>query len=296
MKIPHHEYPGKLAAGLWVLGNYSFNIYLLKGNEGAALFESGISATVGVIAKQLKKLDAYPDYLVVLHPHPDHINGLPGLHSMFPKAGIIAGPGAAEFAAHPKTAQSLVAEDAFMSQFLRDRGHPVSQPPIEAAPSLAGAVVKSEGDCLDLGGLTVRFLSAPGHAVGALAAHVPELRAVLASDCLGFRFPGLSDFFPLFFTGYADYMSTIDRLEALQPEILGLAHQGPITGERVSEAFRQARASAIAIRELALSGADDEAVIETIFKKYYCGELKMYTRENIIACCKLIIKRSRESA
>lgn len=295
MRVPHQDVPKKLAEGLWVLGNHFFNIYLAKGEKGTALFESGISATVDIVARQLEHLNASPDYLVVLHPHPDHINGLPGLHFFFPDARIIAGPGAAQFAAHPKTAQALVAEDIFMSDFLKNQGFPISRPPISKAPSLEGCIVKSDGDCLDLGGLTVKFLSAPGHAVGALAAHLPQIRTVLASDCLGFRFPGLSDFFPLFFTGYSDYMSTLDKLEALEPDILGLAHQGPITGDKVVEAFRQAKRSAIAVRELALSGIDEEGIIDAIFKKYYRGELKMYTIENIITCCKLIIKRSRES-
>jgi glyoxylase-like metal-dependent hydrolase (beta-lactamase superfamily II) len=295
MNIQQCDFPRKLADGLWLLGNYFFNIYLVKGTRGAALFESGISATVDAVARQLESLDARPDYFVVLHPHPDHINGLPGLRSMFPAARIIAGPGAAAFASHPKTAQSLVAEDLFMSEFLKDQGIPAGRPPISEAPSLEGCIEKTEGDCLDLGGLSVRFLSAPGHAIGALAAYVPEIRAVLASDCLGFRFPGVSDFFPLFFTGYSDYMSTIGKLEALEPEILGLAHQGPITGEYVREAFRRAQSTASAIRELVLSGAGEDGIIETIFNKYYRDELKMYTRDNIITCCRLIIKRSRES-
>jgi len=295
MKIPHNDSLKKLADGLWALGNYFFNIYLVKGSKGAALFESGISATVDLVAKQLESLDISPDYFVVLHPHPDHINGLPGLRSIFPHARIIAGPGAAEFAAHPKTAQALVAEDVFMSEFLASRDLPIGRPPIKEAPSLEGCIVKSEGDCLDLGGLTVNFLSAPGHAIGALAAHVPEIRAILASDCLGFRFPGISDFFPLFFTGFGDYIATIRKLKALEPEILALAHQGPLTGEKVKDAFRKAERSAMEIRQLALSGVAEGEIIETIFNKYYRDELKMYTRENIITCCKLIIKRSRES-
>jgi len=296
MKLPHYEAPKKLADGLWVLGNNFFNIYLAKGRTGSALFEAGISATVDVVARQLESLNASPDYFVVLHPHPDHINGLPGLHSKFPEARIIAGPGAAQFAAHPKTAQALVAEDGFMSEFLKSRGVRVERPPINEAPSLDNCTVMSDGDCLDLGGITINFLSAPGHAIGALAVHIPEIHAVLASDCLGFRFPGISDFFPLFFTGYDDYMSTLRKLEALGPEILGLAHQGPITGKGISEAFRKAESSAREIRELALSGVSEEEMIETIFNKYYRDELKMYTRDNIITCCKLILKRSRESS
>ena len=65
----------------------------------------------------------------------------------------------------------------------------------------------------------------------------------MASDSLGFRIPSLG-FFPIFFTGYADYMAVIDRMEALQPRILCLAHQGPLTGENARRAFQDAREAA----------------------------------------------------
>lgn len=296
MKDSMKGFPRQIAGGLWVLGNSYFNIYLAKGANAAALMETGISATVDEVAGQLTDLGIQPDYMIVLHPHPDHINGLPGLSAIYPGARIIAGAGAAEFVAHPRTAQSLVAEDSFMSGFLAAEGFPISRPPLESPPSLAGSTVMGEGGRLDLGGLTLEFLSAPGHALGGLAIHIPEIRAIIASDCLGFRFPALADFFPIFFTGYSDYMATIDRLESFRPEILGLAHQGPLTGAEASAAFRQARLSAKRIRDaIALGQGDERALIEEIYGKYYRDEMKMYTRENIETCCKLLIKRSREA-
>lgn len=284
-----------IAEGLWVLGNSYFNIYLARGKKGSALFETGISATVDEVAGQLRILGISPDYIFVLHPHPDHINGLPGLGSLFPATRVVAGPGAAEFVAHPRTAQALVAEDSFMSGFLKEAGFPVDRPPLEEPPSLQNSTVMKDRDRVDLGGLTLEILSAPGHAIGGIAVHILELKAVLASDCLGFRFPGLSDFFPIFFTGYAEYMSTIDRLESLRPEILGLAHQGPLLGVDAQAAFRLARRSAQAMLELVLGAESESGLIEQIFEKFYRDEMKMYTRENIETCCRLLIKRSREA-
>ena len=295
METRKKDFPQKIAEGLWVLGNSYFNLYLVRGREKSALIEHGVSATVDETADQLDRLKVTPDYFIVLHPHPDHIDGLPGLRSIYPGALVVAGPGAAEFVSHPKTAQALVAEDCFMSEFLRGKGFPVGRPPLQDAPSLEGSLVKSEGDSIDLGGLTLRFLSAPGHAIGGLAIHIPELKAIIASDSLGFRFPGLSDFFPIFFTGFGDYMSTLDRLEALKPEILGLAHQGVLTGGEARDAFAQARRAAIRMRDAILAEKrGDNALIEEIFENYYRDELKMYTRENIETCCKLLIKRCRE--
>ncbi len=291
------QYPLQLAEGLWVLGHPYYNLYLVKGKKESALVETGVSAIVDDVARQLERLNASPSFLIVLHPHPDHINGLPGLRELFPNARVVAGPGAPEFISHPRTAQSLIAEDSFMSEFLEKQGHIFRRPPLDSAPSLAGCIVKREGEIIDLNPTVLRFMEARGHAIGGLAVHIPQFNAVIASDSLGYRLPGGGDFFPIYFTGYKEYMATIDRLQLLNPAILGLAHHGVVTGgEDISQAFWQARRCAREIHEMICNDPrSDEEIIEDIFTMYYRDELKSYTRQNIITCCKLLIKRSREA-
>ena len=74
------------------------------------------------------------------------------------------GPGAREFLSHPKTATSLVAEDRFMSEFLKSQGYLPGRPPIERPPSLDGAVVAGDNETIDLGSTTLRILHVGGHA------------------------------------------------------------------------------------------------------------------------------------
>jgi hypothetical protein len=115
----------------------------------------------------------------------------------------------------------------------------------------------------------------------------------MASDSLGFRIPSIG-FFPIFFTGYAEYMAAIDRLEALEPQILCLAHQGPLTGEDARKAFRDARAAARSLRdEVRNDLRDEDAVIRDLYPRFYRDELALYTPDNIITCCRLVIRRSR---
>ena len=90
-------------------------------------------------------------------------------------------------------------------------------------------MICSDGEEIDLGGVTLRFLAVGGHAPGNLAVFIPEERTLLASDSLGFHYPG-GGFFPVFFTGYGEYMATLDRLESLHPERLGLGHYGWMRG------------------------------------------------------------------
>jgi 2-aminobenzoylacetyl-CoA thioesterase len=287
------SFPGLLADRLWVLGNSYFSLYLVRGKKASALVDTGISATADEVIDQLKTIGVNPDYLIVTHPHGDHINGLEALRERYPEARVVIGPGAREFLAHPKTAAALVAEDRFMSEFLRSQGYRTERPPIDRPPSVDGALVAKDNETLDLGGLSIRFLHVGGHAIGNILIHVPGCRALIASDSLGFRIPSIG-FFPIFFTGYAEYMATIDRLEALEPRILCLAHQGPLFDRDALKAFKDARETTRSLCEqIRNDPREEDALIADLSRRFYREELSLYTPENIIGCCRLIIRRSR---
>ena len=103
--------------------------------------------------------------------------------------------------------------------------------------------------------------------------------------------------FPVFFTGYREYMATLDRLESLRPEILGLGHHWFTRTEGAAEAFVLARRSAAGLRErerLRDDSRDGETVVAKILNEFYRNELTLYSRENIINCCRLLLRRSLE--
>ncbi|MBI5249848.1 MAG: MBL fold metallo-hydrolase, partial [Desulfomonile tiedjei] len=117
-----NSFPKLLTNGLWVVGNYYFNLYLVKGEQAAALIEVGVSAVVDSVTKQLDSLRVSPSFLVVTHPHSDHITGLAGLGEKYPQALVVAGEGAGEFLNHPKAAKGLTIEDRHMADFLTAQG------------------------------------------------------------------------------------------------------------------------------------------------------------------------------
>ena len=155
-------------------------------------------------------------------------------------------------------------------------------------------MICSDGEEVDLGGVTLRFVAVGGHAPGNLAAFIPEERALLASDSLGFHYPG-GGFFPVFFTGYDAYMASLDRLESLHPESLGLGHYGWMRQAEVGRTFALARRCASVLRErLKTDPSDEETLVSRIFAEFYRDELTLYSRENIRECCRLLLRRSRE--
>jgi len=119
---PDDPFPRPLADSFWVLGNYHFNVYLVQGRQASALIETGVSGTVDEVIRQLEALRIAPTFVVVTHPHADHVTGLDGLRERYRQVLVVAGEGAAQFLSHPQLAEALVAEDRHMSDFLAAQG------------------------------------------------------------------------------------------------------------------------------------------------------------------------------
>ena len=288
-------FPSQVTDNLWILGSDDFHLYLIKGSDTCALVETGISATADILLEQLSSMRAEPDFLIVTHPHSDHVTGLDSLRQTFPRATVMAGKGAESFLNHPKAAEIMIAEDRHMAESMASHGLLTRRPVIKSPPSLSGCTVMNDGDELDLGGLTIRFLEARGHSPGNILVHIPGIKTLLVSDSLGNRYPG-QGFFPTFFTGYADYLATIDHLAAIDPMILGLAHNGLFSrSEDIKETFQKSRETANYVKAYVINDAhDDETIARNLFRIYYHDELTIYSPENILTCCRLLVRRIRE--
>jgi len=286
--------PLELTPDIQLLGNYFFNLYLVKGSRACALVEMGVTAVVDAVIGQLDRLGVSPDYLVLTHPHADHITGLPGLMEKYPRARLVAGAGARAFARHPKALPGMVSEDHHVATRLGQTGIPAGRASLQTLPFPEDHTVIAQARDIDLGGLTLRCFPVQGHSPGNLAIHIPERKALFVSDSLGFHYPGRG-FCPLFFTGYEAFLATLVELAALKPDIVGPAHQGAITGPDVETAFRQARDAAesvlAAVRD---SDEPDEVIAGRFFEKYYVDEFTLYSEDNIMGCCRLLVRRARE--
>lgn len=288
-------FPVPLSENLWMLGNPHFNLYLVRGSRASVLIEVGVSSVVDVVIGQLKSLDTAPDYLVVTHPHSDHITGLFGLVNAFPDALTILGDGAVDFVLHPKALPAMIKEDAFIGGRLVDMGFQRGRPPIEGLELPVKRQEVKHPYEIDLGGDTLSLFPVMGHSPGGLAAWIPKNKALITSDGLGYHYGDLT-FCPLFFTGLIDYMASLDRLAAMKPDIIGPGHNGPFIGKTAEHAIVRAREETEKLVErIRNSPKDPDQLAQDLFEEYYRGGYTLYTPENILGCMHLLVRRTLEA-
>nr|WP_321403677.1 MBL fold metallo-hydrolase [uncultured Desulfobacter sp.] len=293
--IPEDRFPIQVSPHVQVLGNYYFNLMLITGKEKSLLFEAGVSGMVDQVIRQLDDLEICPDMIVVSHPHADHVTGIPGLADRFKHARIIAAAGAKKFMSHPKALSALIAEDRFISRSLGEEGLTPKRPSLDMPPDLHRI---EEIDCparLDLGGgLFFDLLPAKGHSPAAVMGVAVPDQVLCCADALGFHYPG-RDFWPLCFTGAADYLDTIKQIRDLSPKIICPAHQGPIMTDQVSSALDTAESRTVEIINM-IKGTSlkDKELVTHLFNISYKDEFRLYTKENATNCAGLLVKRARE--
>ncbi|MHB8157710.1 MAG: MBL fold metallo-hydrolase [Desulfocucumaceae bacterium] len=288
-----------------VLGNSHFRIYLI-GSEQKILLECGVSGVVPLVKSQVEEKSCKRvGHLVAMHAHFDHVCGIPGLQGIFSEAVTAASQKAAEVLSRLSVLERFFKEDAAMTETLQGLNHTGCEvgggagsftPP---AGITVGRVI-NDGELWQLGtGLSVHFSLAPGHSPCGLVAYCPEKEILFSSDSAGFPVDKKT-VFPIFFDGYQAYVQTLKRMMDLPVTVLAGAHEDIINGRReVADYLHLALAWAEEIREEIIDGLrrgiDRETLARRIFDRFYRGNLKIYTGENIMLCSRLIVKRAEES-
>ncbi len=203
----------------------SYNAYIVKGTEKTVLFETSKAKFFDKFLDNIREVTdpSKIDYIVVDHTEPDHTGSVEKLLELAPNATVL-GSGTAI---------------TFLKEIVN---HPFN------------AKAVSEKDRIDLGGLTLTFLSVPMlHWPDSMYTYIPELKALFTCDSFGCHYADDRVFNDLiegdFTEAYKYYFDNIigpfknpfmlkalDRIKDLPIEFVGNGH-GPVLRSNIQHYF-----------------------------------------------------------
>ena len=221
--------PGKkVCKGTFFLGSFgvpkTISLYLVKGVE-PALIESGPSSISNEVCRRLNRLGVSPkdvSYILLTHIHIDHAGGAWSLLERMPKARVML---------HPQGVRHLIDPSRLYASASKVLGD-VLKKWGEVRPVSPSRILEArDGQTVNLGGLELRFMNAPGHAPHQIAIYDETNRVLFPGEAMGIYYPGIDVIVPASPPPNFDLelaIQTIQKLSNLRVDALCLPHFGPI--------------------------------------------------------------------
>ena len=142
--------PGKIAEGLWFLGEEESCVYLLEGERESMILSGGMSYIAPTVLRQFSDFGIDQDRirrLLILHAHFDHVGIVPLLKKRIPDLEILASARAWELLGEDRVIQTI---NEFSRLVARARGRlgAYDEYELEWRPGVTGSTVK-EGDRIE---------------------------------------------------------------------------------------------------------------------------------------------------
>lgn len=227
--------PAAVTENVLLLGPIEYPLYLVQDQGEGLLFEGGVGACGPVLEEQLRQrgvpLDSVKQ-VVVTHGHPDHVMAVPAFRRMFPGVQVLASPIAAATMGNEKAIGFFSKIDGALTGWLEKTGSIGERHRPQPLTELKIPVdrIINEGDRVTVGSLSFQVLATPGHSDCSLSFFEPSRKILVAADVTGFFMPAKGTWWPMYFSDYAAYVNSNQRLAALGAEVLCLSHNSCLTG------------------------------------------------------------------
>jgi glyoxylase-like metal-dependent hydrolase (beta-lactamase superfamily II) len=230
---------GDFGEFLSVCGNAAYPAYIIKGKEKRLMIDAGVNLMGPAYLGSLRDIlgdENDLDYLFVTHSHYDHLGALPYLKRHLPRLQTGACGRIEQLMRKKSVLQRMTALSEPHREQMR---HLVGDEDVSLGP-VAFELHLQQGDRFDLGGVTCEVHEVPGHTRDSLAFFVPEIRALFAGEAHGFPVATMPEGIQVeFLSSYDDYLRSLEKMIALGPGMIGMAHLWVYTDDDASGYLRR---------------------------------------------------------
>jgi glyoxylase-like metal-dependent hydrolase (beta-lactamase superfamily II) len=293
--------PFQITKNITLLGSELFNLYLVKG-ETYAIVEGGVSGITYPFLEQLSQLNVPPEaisHLIILHSHFDHMMVFPVLKERYPWMKIVTSDLNRATFSSERIIAKIFDSDRKITLALQERGMISESPNLQPPTFFPLEITVYEGLVLDLGkGMKMKFFEIPGHSADCLAAFLEEEELLFCSDGAGFYTP--PDFFrPNYWYRLDEAEKSLDKMKAIDPEILCRGHYGAMIGKDLARKHLQMNRQSIEdfkafVLEKINGGWSVEEINQDVTVRFSRGFLEFFPAEENYRLWKLLIQRTLE--
>jgi len=227
-----HE-TGKVTEHLWYLGREAAGVYVLEGQDSAILINGGMSYILPEVLQQMKAfgIDAGKiGKILILHSHFDHVGVVPYFKRTNPGIEVYASAPAWKMLAMPKAIDIINSFSKLTAAAMGDESV-LTAYDLDWRDDITG-VTLSEGDKIDLGGVSLLIVETPGHSNCSITAYEPDMRIMFASDAVGIPYKDIC--FPSMNTNITQYLESLEKLKPLPVSYHCVDHCGYVAGDEAT--------------------------------------------------------------
>jgi glyoxylase-like metal-dependent hydrolase (beta-lactamase superfamily II) len=260
--------PVQVAPGIFridsAMGSRRLALWLVVGDEGALLLDTGIAGTVTEhVEPALVELGVAPERVTEIidsHADVDHYGGNAEARALFPAARIRA---------HRLDRPLIESWELIAAErygWYRAYGMDYDEATWRWLADAAGDETRldgtlEDGEEIDLGATKLVVLHLPGHSAGHLGLFEPQTRtAIIADAAMAAGFEDLQGrrISPPPYLDIEQYRESIARLRSLDPARIGTAHFPPIEGDDVETFLDRSLAFTVEVDDALTAAVDSE--------------------------------------
>lgn len=244
----------KIADNIFMAAGFG-NTFLIKTSGGTVIIDTSMARSAPAHKALLTAQDARPpSHVIITHAHPDHIGGVPLWMEGNPT--VIQHSHAAEFMHYQTRLKGFSARRnaAQFGQTVPPKGVTMGTANNYGATVPASLFV-DDTYTLTLGDLDFQIIATPSETPDALSIYIPQRKAVFVGDLYYRSFPNLYTLRGTKPRWALDYVASLNRVMALDAEILIPSHGAPIHGaQAIRDTLTQYRDAILYVHDATVAG------------------------------------------